>query len=312
MRSLVPCHGFLRTFALQGSATRAPAEPSAHAVGVPEFGLLGQRCLELGAGTGLLGLVAARCGAASVLLTDRASLVPLLQRNIGANQLGGRCSAPLWSGSCAAHGPCLLLSAWPVAQHHAHREAGAGLCCTIVHLIGRALCCVRRACSTRCRAAAQELTWGLPDSAARARRLAPVDCVLCADCVYCDQARTPTWQACGVASVSHRCLSLSCLQDEVFKMKRVCASEQTWHACQSGRAQTIEPCARGSLLAPHRLDWLDCRDPVQPAADCVALGPPSRSPLRRRGTCQLWRTRPRQTCAQTLDPAQALQPTSNL
>ena len=42
--------------------------------------------LELGAGAGLPGLVAARCGAAEVLLTDGdARAVKLLEKNIAAN-----------------------------------------------------------------------------------------------------------------------------------------------------------------------------------------------------------------------------------
>jgi predicted nicotinamide N-methyase len=45
----------------------------------------GLRVMELGSGSGAVGIVAALCGAASVALTDKAELMPLLAHNIDAN-----------------------------------------------------------------------------------------------------------------------------------------------------------------------------------------------------------------------------------
>ena len=49
-----------------------------------------QRVLELGSGTGVLGLLLLRFGAANVTLTDQASIVPLLERNVALNGLKQR------------------------------------------------------------------------------------------------------------------------------------------------------------------------------------------------------------------------------
>ena len=43
------------------------------------------RVLELGSGTGLCGIVAAKLGARETVLTDLAPLLPLLERNAAAN-----------------------------------------------------------------------------------------------------------------------------------------------------------------------------------------------------------------------------------
>lgn len=51
----------------------------------------GMQVAELGAGPGLPALVCGRLGAAGVAITDRAELVPLIERNIELNDVGGNC-----------------------------------------------------------------------------------------------------------------------------------------------------------------------------------------------------------------------------
>lgn len=50
--------------------------------------IAGKRLLEIGSGTGVVGLALARLGARSVIMTDKASQLPLIRRNIQHNQPG--------------------------------------------------------------------------------------------------------------------------------------------------------------------------------------------------------------------------------
>lgn len=61
------------------------ARPAAHQ---PRYRYMGARCLELGSGPGLMGLMLAKMGA-HVVITDKAPVLPLIAANIEFNGVGG-------------------------------------------------------------------------------------------------------------------------------------------------------------------------------------------------------------------------------
>ncbi|KAG9010679.1 hypothetical protein FRB94_010156 [Tulasnella sp. JGI-2019a] len=52
--------------------------------------ITGKACLELGSGTGLVGIIAAKLGAQCVFVTDQAPLLGLLEANVRKNGVAGR------------------------------------------------------------------------------------------------------------------------------------------------------------------------------------------------------------------------------
>ena len=63
--------------------------------------IAGRRVIEIGAGTGVVGLALARLGAKSVVMTDKASQLPLMERNVEHNRPGGDPSADIAPVHCA-------------------------------------------------------------------------------------------------------------------------------------------------------------------------------------------------------------------
>ena len=109
--------------------------------------------VELGAGTGLPSLVAARLGA-SVVCTDRRRALPLLQHNAALNGLEARVScAELEWGASVSLPPCSLVLA---ADCVCHEESYRPLLATLLSLTqGNALCLL----ANKCRSADEHSFW---------------------------------------------------------------------------------------------------------------------------------------------------------
>ncbi|CAM9963416.1 unnamed protein product [Pylaiella littoralis] len=94
--------------------------------------LRGMRVLELGAGTGLAGIVAARLGA-SVVLTDQSKILPTLVRNARANAQDLECRRrPIFPDCCGDDTPSFaddadhsedILKSFPEPKNGAHTTA---------------------------------------------------------------------------------------------------------------------------------------------------------------------------------------------
>ncbi|CAE6400450.1 unnamed protein product [Rhizoctonia solani] len=69
--------------------------------------LAGQRAIELGSGTGLVGLVAGLLGAEEVVITDQEQLINIMEENIALNDLRGRVRASVldWGEPLSANLP---------------------------------------------------------------------------------------------------------------------------------------------------------------------------------------------------------------
>ena len=74
----------------------------------PRYKYVGLRCVELGAGVGLVGIALAMMGA-RCLVTDIAKVLPLLSDNLAANSFdpSARCAAP-WDHGCVDVQGCRL------------------------------------------------------------------------------------------------------------------------------------------------------------------------------------------------------------
>ena len=96
----------------RGALQCTPSEiaASAHRLDMPRSltraARAGKRVLELGAGTGLCGLVLAKLGA-HVTITELPELLPVLEQNVRLNNLQDRCrvkALPVWPWAVAASG----------------------------------------------------------------------------------------------------------------------------------------------------------------------------------------------------------------
>ncbi|CAE7726875.1 eef1akmt3 [Symbiodinium pilosum] len=115
----------------------------AHLCAHPEL-VRGKRVVELGAGTGLVGLVCSALGAAEVVLTDLSQGLPLLQRNVQLNvgALGGaatRVAELRWgqqaSIQVAPEGCDVVIGCEVIYQHD--DETASALVATMRHLAGK-------------------------------------------------------------------------------------------------------------------------------------------------------------------------------